>query len=138
MEQDITSLSTFFKTGLNGSYGYDGMNEEKFSKVSIKDRHQAFKVQMNDNFIDTRKLCENKYTISEKSRYYKCSTPLQEEAFTLDNAKYWYLNFYYNFFVKAIDMEKVHVTHLDSDSCYFAVAGNPNKDLKTQLFSEVI
>jgi hypothetical protein len=40
--------------------------------------------------------------------------------------------------VKAIDMAKVHVTHLETDSCYFAVAGDPNKDLKKQLFSEVI
>ena len=34
-------------------------------------------------------------------------------------------------------MEKVHITHDNTDSIYFAVAGNPNENVK-QLFDYVI
>ena len=39
---------------------------------------------------------------------YKCDTCLQEAVFTLDNAKFWYLNFVYNFMYKCLDMDKIH------------------------------
>jgi hypothetical protein len=67
----------------------------------------------------------------------KCQTCIQEAGFTLDNAKYWYLNFYYNFITKAIDMNRVHVTNLDTDSIYFAVAGDINEGYN-QAFKHVI
>jgi hypothetical protein len=88
MEKDISALSNFFKTNLNGSYGYDGMNEEKFNRVSIKDKHKTFRSQMQENFMDSRKLNDEKYIVSEKPKIYKCNTCLQEAVFTLDNAKY--------------------------------------------------
>ena len=134
----------FYKTYLNGSYGYDGMNTEKFNKLAIKTKEQTFKAQLSNEFQSTRKLCDEienervaKYQVCYDPKTYDCKTCLQESIFTLDNAKYWYLVFYYDFFVKAFDMDRIHVTHLDTDSCYFAIAGNPLLD-SSQLFDYVI
>ena len=127
----------FFKTYLNGSYGYDGMNEEKFTKSTIKNKKETFIAQLSGNFMSTRKMCNDRYQVNYNPKSFGCNTALQCAAFTLDNAKYWYLNYYYNVFSKCIDMEKVHITHGDTDSIYFAVAGNPNENVK-QLFDYVI
>jgi hypothetical protein len=49
---------------------------------------------------------------------------LQFMLFTLDNAKFWYLKFVYDFLYKCLDMTKVHFVEGDIDSMYMAVAGN--------------
>jgi beta-galactosidase GanA len=48
---------------------------------------------------------------------------------TLDNAKFAYLMFYYGFLSKCIDMDRIHVIEGDTDSIYFAVAGDPTKSI---------
>jgi hypothetical protein len=68
---------------------------------------------------------------------FKCKTPLAEGYFTLDNAKFWYLNFIYNFMYKCLDMNRIHFIEGDTDSMYFAVAGNLQED-NTQGFKYVI
>jgi len=139
----------YYKINLNGSYGYDGMNEEKFNKSKIKNKKETFVAQLSGSFMSTRRLSWDKfdnngkqiefgkYQVNYKPKSFGCNTCLQAAAFTLDNAKYWFLNYYYNVFSKCIDMEKVHITHGDTDSIYFAVAGNPNENIK-QLFDYVI
>ena len=119
---------TFCKTSLNGSYGYDGMNQMKYNKNVLKDRESTFIAQMFDNFIDTRKVSENKYVVAYRPKYYKEETCLQCSFFTLDNSKFWYLNYYYNFMCRCLDMDRIHVIELDTDSLYCAIAGNPDKD----------
>ncbi|KAA6344180.1 MAG: hypothetical protein EZS28_052259, partial [Streblomastix strix] len=83
---------------MNASYGSDGMNTEKFSNVKLKSKADTFITHLTDR-------C-------------KCMTPLQEAYFTLDNAKF-------------------HFIEGDTDSMYFAVAGDVNGpinqgDLKEQ------
>ena len=41
------------------------------------------------------------YQVMLKDRFYRCDTCLQEAFFTLDNAKYWYLVFIYDFHFKS-------------------------------------
>ena len=130
-------LENFCKTNLNGSYGYDAKNTEKYTKSSIKNRIDTALAQVYPSFVDTRKLNDDQYLVIQKPRTYRCDTCLQEAFFTLDNAKYWYLNFYYNFMVKCLDMEKIHFIEGDTDSMYFAIAGNPDEDY-TQGFKYVI
>jgi hypothetical protein len=48
----------------------------------------------------------------------------------LDNAKYWYLNFIYNFMYRCLDMDKIHFIEGDTDSAYWAISGDPNEDYK--------
>ncbi|KAA6404378.1 MAG: hypothetical protein EZS28_000089 [Streblomastix strix] len=50
--------------------------------------------------------------------------PLQESVFKLDNNKFWYLNFVYNFLYKCIDMDRVHFCNMDTDQMYLAIAGS--------------
>ena len=127
----------FCKTSLNGSYGYDGMNQMKYNKNVLRDKESTFIAQMFENFIDTRRVSDNKYVVSYKPKYYKEETCLQCSFFTLDNSKFWYLNYYYNFMCRCLDMNRIHVIELDTDSLYCAIAGNPNEDYH-QRYNNVI
>jgi hypothetical protein len=127
----------FCKTCLNGSYGFDGKNTEKYHKLVVKDREQTFASQINANFVSTRELSPNDYLVTYNPRSFKCDTCIQESYFTLDNAKFWYLNFVYNFMYRCLDMNKMHFIEGDTDSAYWAIAGDPNKDYH-QRFEAVI
>jgi hypothetical protein len=72
-------------------------------------------------------------------KIYGCSTPIQCGFFTLDNAKYWILNFYYNFMEKCLDHNRFHYVEGDTDSLYFAISGNlVDKDGVNQGFKNII
>ena len=116
----------FYKTCLNGSYGYDGKNTEKYTKTTIKKKSDTFLAQIYTNFIDTRKIDDDCYAVTYNPRNYKCDTCIQEAFFTLDNAKFWYLNFIYKFMYKCLDMDRIHFVEGDTDSMYWAIAGNPD------------
>ena len=73
---------------MNGSYGFDAKNTEKYTKTQIKNRSDTIIAQIFPEFVDSRKLNNNQYIVSRKPKYYKCDTPIQEALFTLDNAKY--------------------------------------------------
>jgi hypothetical protein len=127
----------FCKTSLNGSCGYDGMNTEKYGRAKLMNKSQTFQAQIYDNFISTRKLNDDSYIVNYRPRCFRCDTCLQESYFTLDNAKFWYLNFVYNFMYKCLDMNKIHFIEGDTDSAYWAIAGSFKEDY-TQGFKHVI
>jgi hypothetical protein len=127
----------FYKIALNGSYGYDIMNCANFSHSKLCDTAQTFSSQLNPNFISTRKLAEDNYQVEYTPKSYSCNTSIIQGFFTLDNAKFWYLNFIYNFMYKCLDMTKIHFVEGDTDSMYFAIAGDCNEDNK-QGFKHVI
>ena len=127
----------FYKTCLNGSYGYDGKNTEKYTKTTIKKKNDTYLAQIYTNFVDTRKINDDCFAVTFNPRNYKCDTCIQEAFFTLDNAKFWYLNFIYNFMYKCLDMDRIHYVEGDTDSMYWAIAGNPNADYH-QRFNYVI
>jgi DNA polymerase elongation subunit (family B) len=56
-------------------------------------------------------------------------TPIQNSFFTLDNSKYWYLVFLYDFLFKCVDTERLHFIEGDTDSIYFAVGGDLSKGI---------
>jgi hypothetical protein len=58
-------------------------------------------------------------------------------VFTLDNAKFWYIKFVYDFIYKCIDLSKIHFIEGDTDSLYYAISGNANEDCH-QGFKHVI
>jgi hypothetical protein len=130
-------VNMFSKINMNGSYGYDGMNTEKYTRISICDLQQTITKQCLGNFCGTRQLNDDTFAVELDPETCGCKTPLQEAVFTLDNAKFWYLTFYYNFMCKCLDMEHIHVVELDTDSLYLAIAGNPDKDYH-QRFEAVI
>jgi hypothetical protein len=45
---------------------------------------------------------------------------------TLDNAKYLYVNFIYNFMRPSFHMDRIHFIEGDTDSSYWAIAGDPD------------
>jgi hypothetical protein len=56
----------FYKLVLNGSYGYDIINVEKFSKCSIHNKHTAALKIYSPYFMSARKLNENRYQVQMK------------------------------------------------------------------------
>jgi hypothetical protein len=66
----------FYKLVLNGSYGYDIMNEEKFSKCSIYNRNTAALKVFSPYFMSARRLNENYYQVQMEREIYNCKTPL--------------------------------------------------------------
>jgi hypothetical protein len=125
---------------MNGSYGYDIMNEKLFTHVSIKNKSETFTAQMNPRYMSTSILNttdEGSYIVTSKTKSYGCKTPIHGGFWTLDNAKYWYLNFIYNFMHKCLDMNRLHYVEGDTDSAYWAVAGKLNGGYK-QGFQHVI
>jgi hypothetical protein len=91
---------TFYKLVLNGCYGYDIMKEENFSRSMLCDKSKTFLKTLSPYFSSSRKLKDNLYQVQMNPQTFKCKTPLAEGYFTLDNAKFWYLNFIYNFMYK--------------------------------------
>ncbi|KAA6374687.1 MAG: hypothetical protein EZS28_029787 [Streblomastix strix] len=70
---------------------------------------------------------------TESPRQLKCNKPLQEAEFTLDNSKFWYLNFVYNFLYKCVDMDRVYFCNMDTDSMYLAISGSQIEGYKQGL-----
>lgn len=127
----------FYKLCLNGSYGFDGINTEHYNKVKIVDIDKAFRAIISDTYINGYKIGDDNYLIQSQPRTFKCTTCLQESFFTLDLAKYWFLVFYYDFLCKALDMNRIHVNTIETDSYYFSIAGDINEGIE-QGFKHVI
>jgi hypothetical protein len=128
---------TFNKIVLNGYYCYDIKDEANYSKMKIPNRHGAFLLQFNSKFRFTEELTpdiyedgeliqEAQYLVEVGTLKYDCKTCLREGVATLDISKVIYLNIIYNFMYKCLDMNKLHFIEGDTDSAYWAVAGNGN------------
>ncbi|KAA6367173.1 MAG: hypothetical protein EZS28_037301, partial [Streblomastix strix] len=118
----------FYKLIINASYGYDTLNTEKFGKIKMLDKADTFIAQHHPNHIGTRRINANTFAVQTKPKTATCFTSIQSGVFTLDNAKYWYLNYIYNFMYKCLDRKRFHFVLADTDSIYIAIAGNPTKD----------
>jgi hypothetical protein len=93
IEQKNDGYGTFCKNILNATYGKDGMNKSKYSKLVVMDKNKSFIAQCFPNFKGARQLNEDKHIIEKNYRYYTVNTALQEAVFTLNNAKFWYIKF---------------------------------------------
>ncbi|GHU24216.1 hypothetical protein FACS189472_17210 [Alphaproteobacteria bacterium] len=105
------------------------MNEEKYTKVKLCNCVETKESHRRQNFISSRQINDNLYIVTYRSLFYKCNTCVQSGLFTLDNAKYAYCAFVYEFMHKCLDMNKIHFIEGDTDSSYWAIAGNPDKDI---------
>ncbi|KAA6396400.1 MAG: hypothetical protein EZS28_008079 [Streblomastix strix] len=111
-------LEQFCKITMNSLYGSDGMNTEKYTEIKVMDQKEALKAHLSNTFMDEQQLSDNAYAVQMNPETCTCKTPIQEAYFVLDNAKYHYVNFIYNFMHKAFDMEKMHFMEGDTDSAY--------------------
>jgi hypothetical protein len=117
----------FNKIALNGAYGYDLMNEANYRKTKVVNKHKCFLAHLTPHFRHSEKLGEDCYLVESVAKSFNCKTCIHEGVATLDVAKMLYLNFIYNFMYKCLDMDRIHVVELDTDSLYLAIAGNGNK-----------
>ena len=96
-----------YKIFMNSSYGFDSLDSSRFKKCQIVDKKKAFEANRNVYHISTQKSNDNSYLLVNEPQTFSLNTPFQSALFTLDNAKYWYLNFIYNFMFKAFDTNKI-------------------------------
>ncbi|KAA6400597.1 MAG: hypothetical protein EZS28_003873 [Streblomastix strix] len=83
--------------------------------------------------MDEQMISEDSYLVQTNLELCSRKTPLQVAFIVLDNAKYWYLNFKYNFIYKCLDMDNIHFIEGDTDQAYLAISGNPNEDFTQKL-----
>ncbi|GHU20290.1 hypothetical protein FACS189472_11380 [Alphaproteobacteria bacterium] len=119
----------YCKMMMNSSYGFDILNEEKYTKTKLCDYAETKDSQRRPNFISARRINNDLYLVTYRSTHYKCNTCIQLGLFTLDNAKYAYCAFAYDFLYRCLDMSKIHFIEGDTDSSYLAIAGNPDHDI---------
>ena len=125
------------KNMMNSSYGYDSLRSDAYNSTKFVNREGAFKNNRSAYHVDTIEISKNRFLSVQAKKSYEIKTPVQCALFTLDNAKYWYLNFIYNFMNKCLDMTKVHFVEGDTDSMYFSVAGSLDESEK-QGFKYII
>jgi hypothetical protein len=127
IEQKIDGYGTFCKNILNPAYGKDGMNKSKYSNLDVMDKNKAFIAQCFPNFKGARKLNEDKYIVERTYRYYKVDSALEKSVFILDNTKFWYIKFVYDFMYMCIDMRKVYFIEGDTKSLYYAISDDQER-----------
>jgi hypothetical protein len=113
------------------------MNEEKFCKSFTIRRETAKLKVFSPYFMSARLLNENCYQVQMEKDSFNCKTPLIHGFFILENAKFWYLNFIYNFMYKCLDMTRIHFVEGDTDSMYWAISGSKEENYE-QRFKSVI
>jgi hypothetical protein len=125
MKEGNKGYEKYCKMMLNAAYGYDIKNEKNYAKVKLCNFKQSITSHNNNNFLSDRQISDDLYLVTYKATSYKCDTCIQSGFYTLDNAKFAYLMFYYGFCNKCLDMKQIHFIEGDTDSMYLAVAGNP-------------
>jgi hypothetical protein len=128
IEQKNDGYGTFCKNILNAAYGKDGMNQSKYSRLMILDQDKAFFSQCFPEFKGSRAISNNRYVVEKNYKTYSVNTAIQEAVFTLNNTKFWYIKFVYDFIYKCIDLSKIHFIEDNTDSLYYAISGNPDED----------
>jgi hypothetical protein len=103
----------------------------------IMDQDWEFFAQCLPEFKGSRALRDNKYLVEKNYKTYTVNTKIQEAVYSLDNAKFWYIKFVYNFIYRSLDMLKIHFIEGDIGSLYYAISGNPDEDCY-QGFKHVI
>ncbi|KAA6378570.1 MAG: hypothetical protein EZS28_025906 [Streblomastix strix] len=130
-------LGKFCKLILNSAFGGDAFNSEKYSNTRLLSANKTFVQHMMSGFIHSTELNDDLYAVQVDKESCRCNTCLQVAYFVLDSAKFWYVNFIYNFMKKAYDMQKMHFVQEDTDSLTWAISGNVSRG-PDQLFEEVI
>ncbi|KAA6369906.1 MAG: hypothetical protein EZS28_034567, partial [Streblomastix strix] len=130
-------LGQFCKLILNSAFGGDALNSEKYSNTRLLSANKTFIQHMIGGFIHSTELNDDLYAVQVDKESCRCNTCLQIAYFVLDSAKFWYVNFIYNFMNKAYDMSRMHFVQGDTDSLTWAISSNPNRG-PDQLFEEVI
>jgi hypothetical protein len=90
------------------------MKKKKFSSSILCDADKTFLKQLLPYFSSTRKLLNelknehdnvvrpNLFQIQMTPKMFNCKTFIIQNFFTLENAKFLYLNFIYNFFLNTL------------------------------------
>jgi hypothetical protein len=116
----------FYKMILNSSWGYDGLNTEKYKDTQCVCNTKKFGFYVKQKkFLYGYEIRDGIFCAGMAKDRVKCQTCLQESVFTLDNSKVWYLTFLYKFLFKCVDKYRMHFNHCDTDSFYISVSGKP-------------
>jgi hypothetical protein len=102
------------------------MKTENYPSTIICSKAESRLQALFPSFRSTRKITDNAYAVEQDAMFFRCDTPLQCAAATMDNSKVWFNLFIQIFMVPNLDMERVSFIETDTDSIYVNVAGDPN------------
>jgi hypothetical protein len=104
IEQKNDGYGTFRENILNAAYTKDGINKSKYSKLVIMDPKNSFFYQCLPEFKGCRAISNRMYIVEKNYKTFSVNIAIYETVFTLDNTKFWYIKFVYNFIYRCIDM----------------------------------
>ncbi|GHU19802.1 hypothetical protein FACS189472_10100 [Alphaproteobacteria bacterium] len=116
----------FCKLVMNGSSGFESLNCERFTKTRFC--NSAKTITSHQSTIFPVNSAEGLFGVEVDPKVVYPKVPIQSAVFTLDNAKFWILNFIYRYLYKTLDRDKFMIMYTDTDSLYIAVADSETAD----------
>jgi hypothetical protein len=112
----------FCKLVMNGSCGFESLNCERYTKTRFYNSARTMSSHQYSNFRCTTPITNDLFAVEIDPGVVSPKTPIQSAVFTLDNAKFWLLNFVYRYLSIRLDKDKYMILYTDTDSLYIAVA----------------
>jgi hypothetical protein len=122
MQDGNSGMEKFCKMIMNSAYGKDLLNSELFSKIVFKNKDKSLIDDCLPTFKAARQITPDFFAIERDNYYYSINTAVQEEFFTLDNAKVILQLIYYSFIANCLDHNRFHLVESDTYSLYFAIS----------------
>jgi hypothetical protein len=117
IEQKNDWFGTFCKNILNAVFPKDGINQSKYSRLVIMDQEKALFSKYLPEFKGFRALRDNKYLVEKNYKIYSHNTAIQESDIILDNSKFSYIKFVYNFIYTMRSQEtQMKIVVIDSNT----------------------
>ena len=119
----------FFLLSGNALYGKTITNKEKHSDVKYAAHNKTTQYTNDPLFQHMIKINESTYEVQLHKGTIKHDLPIQIGFWVYCLAKMRMLEFYYDFLIKFFDQSKFELSQMDTDSLYFAIAGDELEDI---------
>ena len=123
-------LSETAKVLGNAAYGSLLLDKTKHTNVKyVHSKHKAHLAVNDPSFKNLTELPGELYEVEMSKKMTVLDLPIQLAFCILQNAKLEMLKFYYDFLCKYVDKADFQLTHMDTDSYYFAISAPQLSDV---------
>ena len=125
IDKSLELKSSLSKLIGNSAFGGTIINQEKFQRIKyMKGFKKACFAVNNPRFRQLNELGDDMYESEFANVNISINSPTYLGFMILQYAKLHMLSFYYDFMDKFIGREKFEMAEMDTDSCYFGLAGS--------------
>ena len=122
-------LAQTFKLWGNSAYGRTVMRKDRHTNVSYVDDSEVDSKILDPKFKKAEMLSDEFYRVEQLKQNVTFDLPVQVVFFVYQYAKLRMVQFYYNFIAKYVDEKNFQMMYMDTDSGYFAFAGDKLEDV---------